>query len=119
MVAEWIAQPAVDAVGPLGRLLGEFHALGSKLVVGLPAIVGREEQVPASGALRNQLADLLGRLDVERRRARGLQQNLAWIAGNVHREPTHEAQVLVGIDLETEFADVEIERLVLVEHVDR
>ena len=48
-----------------------------------------------------------------------LQQDLAvGLAGHVDGEEAHEAEVDVTGDLETELADVEVERLVLVEHVD-
>src|SRR5947209_624777 len=107
VVAEWIPQPAVDTVGPLRRLLGELDVFRPKLLVGLAAIRGREEEVPSRGALRHHLANLLGGLRVKRRRAGLLQQDLAGIARHVHRQPAHEPQVLVGVDLEAEFADVE------------
>src|SRR6266480_2468073 len=120
MVAERIAQPAVDAVRSLGRLLGKLDALRAKFGVGLAAVVGREEQVSAGGPLGQQLADLGRGLLVERRRSRGLQQDLAiTIAWDTYGQPAHETEVLVGIDLEAKLADVELERLVLVENIER
>ena len=53
------------------------------------------------------------------RRARLLEQELMLgVSRDVDREPAHEAEVGVGVDLEAELADVEVERLVLVEDVD-
>ena len=53
------------------------------------------------------------------RRPRPLEQDLpVRVAGHVDRQPAHETEVGVGVDLETELADVEVERLVLVGHVD-
>src|SRR5438105_5382043 len=72
------------------------------------------------GPLRHQLADLCRGLYVERRRARLFQQDLpVMIARHADREPAHEAEILVGIDLEAQLADVEVECLVLVENVER
>src|SRR5205823_9933182 len=120
MVAERIAQPAVDAVRSLGWLLGELDALRTKFGVGLAAVVSGEEQVSTCGAFGQQLADLRGGLLVECRRSRRLQEDLAvTVAWDTHRQPAHEAEVLVGVDLEAEVADVEFERLVLVEDIDR
>ncbi len=39
------------------------------------------------------------------------------LVGEVHRQETHHAQVGVGVDDHPELADVEVERLVLVENV--
>src|SRR5205823_3787268 len=120
VVAEWIAQSAVDAVRSLGRLLGELDALRAKFGVGLAAVVGGEEEVSARGPLGQQFADLGRGFLVERRRSRGLQQNLAVaIARHADGQPAHETEVLVRIDLEAELADIEVERLVLVENVKR
>ena len=67
-----------------------------------------------------QLAHLLGRRVVHGRRAGRLEQDLAvGIAGDADGQPAHEAQVDVGVDLEAELADVEVEGLVLVEDEDR
>src|SRR5207302_10866968 len=43
VVAEGVAQAAVDAVAAVGRPLGELHALGEQLLVSLAAVVGCEE----------------------------------------------------------------------------
>jgi hypothetical protein len=99
VVTEWIAQPAVDPIGPLRGLLGKLHALRSKLLVGLPAVGRREEQVSARCTFGYEFADLLGCLCVERRGTRLLEQDLAGVARNVNGQPAHESQVLVGIDL--------------------
>jgi hypothetical protein len=40
------------------------------------------------------------------------------LVGEIDRQPAHEAEVGVGVQLEPELADVEVERLVLIEHVD-
>ena len=80
----------------------------------------RETEREPRRALGDELADLLGRLVVVRRRPGPLEQDLAvGIAGDADGQPAHEAQVDVGADLEAELADVEVERLVLVEHEDR
>ena len=39
------------------------------------------------------------------------------VARHVHRQPAHEAEVGVGVHLEAELADVEVERFVLIEDV--
>src|SRR5439155_22223359 len=117
--AERVAEAAVDAVRALGWPLGELDALRPHRLVGLPAIVGREEQGPAGRAFRHQLAGLLGGTFVEAWRAGPLQQDLAGIARHLHRPPAHEAQILIGVHFEAELADVEVERLVLVENVER
>src|SRR5438094_6025912 len=57
-VAEGVAEAAIDAVRPLRGLLRELDALRLELVVGPAAVVGREEQVPAGRALRDEVADL-------------------------------------------------------------
>src|SRR5207302_10981299 len=80
VIAKGVAQPAIDAIGSSRRLLAEFHALRAKLVVCLPAVGGREEQVTTSRAFGDQLAHLLGRLLIERRRARILEQYMTRIA---------------------------------------
>src|SRR5207302_8603843 len=83
VVAKWVAETAVDAIGSFGRLLGELDALRPKFVVGLPAVRRGEEQVATGRALGHQLAGLLGRLRIEPRRTRRFQQDLACIARNV------------------------------------
>src|ERR1700693_5107166 len=97
VVAKRVPQAAVDAVGSLGRLLSELDAFRPKLVVGLEAIGGRKEQVPARGAFRHHLANLLSGLRIERRGAGLLQQDLAGIAGDDRRQPPHEAPRLGGV----------------------
>jgi len=52
VVAERVAQPAVDAVEALGRLVGELDALGLELLVGLAQIVG-----PQAGTLWQLTSD--------------------------------------------------------------
>ena len=56
-VARRVAEAAVDAVGLLGRLLGELDAARRHLLVGLHAVVGGEEQSPGE-ALRHEVRDL-------------------------------------------------------------
>ena len=92
--------------------------LATQLLVGLVDVVDREDARHAQRALGHQLADLLGGRLVVRRRAGLLQQELALrLARHVDRQPAHEAEVGVGVHLEAELADVEVERLVLIEHV--
>src|SRR5262249_24789920 len=65
-VARDVAQAGVDAVGAVGRLLGELDAaLGELLILGA-TIVGLEEDA-ARGALRQDLGQLLARVVVEHR----------------------------------------------------
>jgi hypothetical protein len=53
------------------------------------------------------------------RRTGSLEQDLALrVAGHVDGQPAHEAEVDVAVHLEAELADVEVERLVLVEDED-
>src|SRR5881392_3850669 len=59
-VAKRIAKRAVDSVEPFGRLLGELDASRAQPLVRPPAILGREDDSSAAGALGHQLADLLG-----------------------------------------------------------
>src|SRR6476659_2123404 len=117
-VAERVAQAAVGAVEALGRLLGELDALGDQLVVGLADVVHRDDRRHAHRALGHQLADLLGRRLVVRRRAGPLQQQLpVGLTREVNRQPAHETEIGVGVQLEPQLPDIEVERLVLVEHV--
>ncbi|GAA3051091.1 hypothetical protein GCM10020000_35320 [Streptomyces olivoverticillatus] len=117
-VAERVAKPAVDPVRALRRLLGEFDALGQQRLVRLAAVLRGEDDPAAHGALGHQLADLLCRLLGHRRGAGLLQQDLAArLTGHVDGQPPHEAQIGVGVDLQAELADVEVEGLVLVEDV--
>ena len=60
MVAEGVPQRAVDAIGLLGRLLGELDPLRPQLLVGGPAVIGREDRGGAEGALRHEVAELGG-----------------------------------------------------------
>src|SRR5262245_32838770 len=116
-VAERIAQPEVDSVGLLGRLLRHLDALREQLLVRLARVIGGEADPAGGRALGDQLPSGLGGAVVHRRRAGLLEQDLApGVAGDVDGQPAHEAEVLVGVDLEAELADVEVERLVLVEH---
>ena len=117
-VAERVAQAAVGPVEALGRLLGELDALGLELLVDLVDVVDGEDAGHAQRALRDQLPDLLGGGLVVDRRAGPLQEQLVLgMAGDVDREPAHEAEIGVGVHLEAELADIEVERLVLVEDV--
>src|SRR5688572_25235755 len=118
-VAERVPQPAVGSVEPLGRLLGELDALRDQVLVGRVDVVHGDDPRHPERALRDQLADLLGGRLVVRGWPGLLEQQLAvGLAGEVDREPAHEAEVGVGVDLEAELADVEVDRLVLIEHVD-
>src|SRR3989442_1824083 len=119
VVPERVAQPAVDTVVPLGRLLGDLDAFRSEFLIRLLAVGGCEEEVATRGTLRYQLAGPLRRTRVLGRRTRLLQQDLAAVTWHVDRQPAHEAQVLVAVDLEAQLADIEVERLVLVENVNR
>src|SRR5918995_6356704 len=65
-VAGVVAHHSLDAVGPIGGLLHELHALGDELVVGLVAVVDAETE--AAHLPLGQLAPYeLGGLLVERR----------------------------------------------------
>jgi len=75
--------------------------------------------MPARRTLRDQLADLLGRFLVVGGRARLLQQDLAAVTWHIDGQPAHEAQILVAVHLEPQLADIEVERLLLIENVDR
>src|SRR5690606_38903275 len=120
VVAERIAQTAVDAVGLFGRLLGELHPLGAQFLVGLAAVVGGEDEAEAHGPLGEQVANLCGVLLRHRRRAGALQQDLpVRLPRDGDRQPAHEPEVDVRADLHTQLADVEVERLVLIEYEDR
>src|SRR3712207_5021834 len=118
-VVAGIAEAEVDAVRLVDRLLGDLHAPGPELRVGLVRVVAGEEQVPAGGPLADELPHLRGGLLAEGRRARLLQQDCAvGLARQVDGQPPHGAEVHVGLHLEPELADVEVERLVLVGDVD-
>ena len=79
-------------------------------------VVDGDEGRRAHRPLGHQLSDLLGGRVVVRGRAGLLQQQLmVGLCREVDGQPTHEAEVGVGVQLEAELADVEVERLVLVE----
>jgi hypothetical protein len=119
VVAERVAEAEVDAVAAILRVLGDLHTLRLQLGVGLVGVVAGEEKVTAGGALADRLAHLLGGVLAHRRRPRLLEQDGAvGLAGQVHGQPAHGSEVHVGLDLEPELPDVEVERLVLVGHVD-
>ena len=81
-------------------------------------VVHRDDRRHAQCALRDELADLLGRRLVVRRRSGLLQQQLpVGLTREVDGQPAHEAEVGVGVHFEAELPDVELERLVLVEYV--
>jgi hypothetical protein len=62
---------------------------------------------------------LLRRLLGQRRGPRLLQQDLPLgVAGHVDGQPAHEAQDDIGVDLQAELADVEVEGVALAEDVD-
>src|SRR5690349_4744634 len=88
VVAGGIAEPRVDPVRLLGRLLRELDAAALQLLVARPAVVGREEE-PAGRALREQLVDRCARLLVEDRRAGDRHQcDRNVLAGDADRQPT-------------------------------
>src|ERR1700687_3739607 len=58
VVAERVAQPEVDAVRVLGRLLGDLDTAGLQGLVGLAAIVRGETEREPCGALGDELANL-------------------------------------------------------------
>src|SRR5438105_241631 len=119
VVAERVAQPAIDPVRTLGRLFRELDAFGPQLAVGLAAVVGHEEEVPAGATLRDQVADLRGGLVVHDRLTRLLEEDAAAVvAGDADREPAHESEIAVLDDLQSELADVKVESLLLIEYVD-
>src|SRR4051795_7269516 len=119
VVAEGVAEAEVDAVGLLDRLLADLHTLLLQLGVRLVRRGGAGEPKAADGALGEQVADLGRGLLAHRRRPGLLQQDAAvGVAGDVDGQPAHEAEVDVLPDLEPELADVEVQRLVLVEDVD-
>src|SRR4051812_18067621 len=68
VVARDVAEPGVDAVRLLRRLLRELDSTALQLLVGLLRVVGREEQSSA-GAFGDQLVNLIARLLVEHRGA--------------------------------------------------
>src|SRR3954447_23934153 len=58
LVAERVAQRAVDAVWLLGRVLGELRALAGELLVGLAAVIGAEDAGQSERPLGEQVAHL-------------------------------------------------------------
>src|SRR4051794_41664818 len=90
-VAERVAQPAVDAVEVLGRLLGELDALGDELLVGPAAVVDAEDDASA-GALGDERPDLRRRLLVVTHLRRGEHELDVGPAGHAEGEPAHEAE---------------------------
>jgi pantoate kinase len=69
-------------------------------LLGRPAAIVRREDDRAGDALGDVLADLIGGRVVHRRRAGTLHQELpAGVAGNVDRQPAHEADVGIGVHL--------------------
>ena len=119
-VAERVADAHVGAVEVVRGLLGEVG--DAALLEGLvqrPGVVGVEDEA-AHGALGDQLAELLGGRLVVERRAGLLEGDLAsGFAGDAHGQPAVVALLEVLALLEAELVDVEVERLVLVEDLDR
>src|SRR5690606_17995256 len=119
VVAERVADREVDAVRPLLRLLADRHALGPQLLAQPAGVVGREADGEARGALRHQLADLLGGVGVDAGRRHELEEDLAFgLTLGTHGQPPHGSEVDVGRDLEAQLADVEVESFFLVEDPD-
>src|SRR5690554_2804472 len=117
VVPERVADAEVYAVGLLHGLLGHLHALALQLLVEPVGVVRDETEREAGGALADQLAELAHGVGVHAGRGGLLQQDLALRAARrPHRQPAHGAEVDVGADLQTQLADVEVQRLVLVEH---
>src|SRR5262252_4795767 len=115
VVAEWIAQPDVDAVGLLHRFLSELDALGEQRLIGLSAVVRREADRETRCALRNELADLPSGRIVHLRWTRSLEQDVASrLSRHANGQPAHESEILIAADLQAELADVEVQRFVLI-----
>ena len=119
-VAERVADAHVGAVEVVGGLLGEVgDAARLERLVQAAGIVGDEDEA-AQGALGDELAELRGGRLVVQRRARLLQRDLGLrLAGNADRQPAVVTLPDVVALLEPELVDVEVERLLLVEDVDR
>jgi len=101
------------------RLLRELDAGGAQLLVRTAAVVGLEYDPSARCALSDELADLLdGRAVVNRRAWKHQTQLEIGLLRERDCEPAHEAEVGVDVDDHSELADIEAERLVLVEYVD-
>jgi hypothetical protein len=119
LVAERVAQAAVDPVAVVGRRLRELDALGAEPLVGAEAVVGAEHHDDPGGALRNELPNLLGGLLVHDRRARDVEHDLGErLAGDADGEPAEAAAGEIGLDLQAELPDVEVERLLVIEDPD-
>src|SRR5688500_14615580 len=119
-VAEGVADAQVGAVEVVGGLLGEIGDATRLQGLEQAADVVRLEDEAVHRALGDQLADLrTGGLVVERR-ARLLEVDRdPGLAGDADRQPAVGALLEVVADLEPELVHVEVERLVLVEDVDR
>src|SRR4051795_6857903 len=103
--ASGVVKIAARPVAPLVTSSRTCSAVASSWAGG-PGTSSRSSRAGSPGALA-------GRQPVQpQARAVGL-------AGDVDGEPAHEAHVDVGVDLEAELADVEVQRLVLVEDEDR
>src|SRR5581483_12385050 len=98
LVAEGIAQAAVDAVAVVGGLLGELDTVGPQLLVGAETVVGLEHHHDAGRALGDQVAHLLGGLLVHHRRAGDVEHDL-WnrLAWYTDGEPAEAAPSIVGL----------------------
>src|ERR1700730_15892603 len=119
MVAERITEAEIDAVGLFRRLLCELDALGTKLVVCLVSVICRKEEVPAGPALGQERADLVGCRRIHRGRPGPLEHDLAiGVPRDADGQEAHETEILIRVDFQAECADVEVDGLVLIEHVD-
>src|SRR4029079_12118960 len=108
------------AVEVVGRLLGEVGdaALLERLVQG-PGVVRGEDEA-AHGTLGDELADALRRRFAVQRGTGLLEGDLRpALARDADRQPAVIALLDVGALFEPELVDGEVERLVLVEEVDR
>src|SRR5579862_5689317 len=119
LVAERVAQAAVDPVAVIGRLLRELDALGAEPLVRGEAVVGAEHHDDPGGALRDEISNLLGGLLVHHRRARDVEHDLGErLAGDADGQPAEAATGVIGLDLQFELPDVEVERLLVIEDPD-
>src|SRR5215208_1642523 len=117
-VPERVTQAAVSAVEALRRLLRELDAVREEVLVRLVDVVDRDDRRRPQRALGDELADLLRRRLVVCGRPGLLEEQLLiGLPGEVHGEPAHEAEVGIGVHLEAELPNVEVERLVLIEYV--
>src|SRR5581483_10369526 len=105
--------------GVLDRLLGEVaHAARLQRLVKTPYVV-RVENERAHGALGDELPQLRGGRLVVKRRSWLLEEDLDLVAREPHRQPAEGPLPDVLGLLEAELVHVEVERLVLVEDLDR